>query len=63
MRLGRKKFVLIMLDKNITQKKLSEISGVSRATICSIKSGKSCSVETAQKIAEALNVDLTEIIE
>lgn len=63
MRINRKKLVLIMLDKDITQRELAENSGVSRATICSVKSGKSCSSETVQKIAKALDVDVTEIIE
>lgn len=42
---------------------LAEISGVSRATINYIKSGKSCSDEIGKKIAKALKVKITDIIE
>lgn len=63
MRLDRKKLMLVMYDKNITQIKLAEASGVSRATVNSVRGGKSCSEETANKIAQALNVNLKEILE
>lgn len=63
MRLDRKKLMLVMYDKNITQRKLAETSGVSRATVNSVRGGKSCSEETANKIAQALNVNLKEILE
>ena len=47
----------------MTQKRLAELSGVSRATINYIKGGKRCTDEVGQKIAKALGVDVTEIIE
>ena len=50
-------------EKGYTQKQLAEKAGVSRVTVNGIKSGRSCSDETAGKIAKALGVDVTEIIE
>lgn len=62
-RLDRIKFNMEMLKQNMTQGELAEKTGISRATICYIANGKSCSNETAEKIAKALDVDVTEIIE
>ena len=63
MRVNRKKMACFMIDANFNTKQLAEKAGVSRVTACSIKNGKSCSYDTAVKIAKALNVDVTEIIE
>lgn len=53
--------------KNITQYRLSLLSGVSHATISEIISGKTkiekCSAETLFKIASVLNVSIEELIE
>lgn len=63
MRIDRRKLVLAMLDRNQNVLQLAEKSGVSRVTISSVKCGKSCSKTTAEKIAKALNVPVTDIIE
>lgn len=63
MRVNRKKLVLAMLEKDINQKQLAEISGVSRVTIGAIKSGKSCADQTAYKIAKALEMPLEKLVE
>ena len=42
---------------------LSIMSGLSRGTITGVKSGKSCSQETGEKIARALGVDVAELVE
>lgn len=62
-RIDRIKLATEMLKKNMTQGELAEKSSTSRATICYIKNGKSCSEETAIKIASALGVELKKIIE
>ncbi|NBK94375.1 XRE family transcriptional regulator [bacterium 1XD21-13] len=54
---------MILKRDDMTQKQLAELSGVSRVTINNVCSGKSCSTEVGQKIAKALGVDVTEIIE
>ena len=63
MRIDRVKLVAELMRKDMTQKQLAELSGVSRATITYIKGGKSCSEEVGRKLAKALNVDLTQIME
>lgn len=62
-RIDRIKFVTELEKRDMTQKRLSELSGVSRATINYIKCGKSCSDEIGQKIAKALGVTMKELIE
>mgnify|MGYP006065382255 FL=1 len=52
-----------MWEREVKTPKLSELSGVSRATISYIRNGKSCSEEVARKIAKALNCDVTELLE
>ncbi len=63
MRLDRKKLVCAMMDANLNTKQLAELAGVSRATTCSIKNGKSCSYDTALKLARALNIPVEKLIE
>lgn len=63
MRIDRKKLVCAMMDEDLNSKQLAEKAGVSRATVCSVKNGKSCSYDTASRIANAMGVDLTKIIE
>ena len=63
MRIDRIKLVTELIKQEMTQKQLAEKAGVSRVTVNGIKSGRSCSDETAGKIAKALCVDVTEIIE
>lgn len=63
MRIDRIKFVAELTRQDLTQKQLSEKSGVSRATINYIKNGKSCSNEIGAKIIKALGVDASKIIE
>ena len=63
MRIDRIKFVATLTCKDITCKRLSELSGVSRGTITSVKTGKSCSRETAEKLASGLGVKVSDIIE
>ena len=63
MRIDRFKLVEKMMRQNLNQKQLSGLSNVSRATIAGIKAGRSCSEAVGLRIADALEVDVTEIIE
>lgn len=63
MRINRIKLITELEKRDMTQKRLAELSGVSRATINYIKGGKRCTDEVGQKIADALECDVTEIIE
>lgn len=63
MRIDRVKLVAELARQDMTQKKLAELAGVSRATINYIKGGKSCSDEVGQKIADALGISIKKILE
>ena len=63
MRINRIKLVAELAKRDMTQCKLAEISGVSRATIGYIKCGKSCSDEVGNKIAKALGMTVEQLIE
>ncbi len=63
MRIDRVKLVAELTRQDMTQKRLAELAGISRATVNYIKCGKNCSDEIGQRIAKALGVDVTEILE
>lgn len=63
MRIDKAKLAAELARRDLTQKRLAELAGVSRATVSCIRAGKSCSDEVAKKIADALNIDLKKIIE
>ncbi len=63
MRIDRIKLVTELTRQDLTQKRLAELSGVSRATINYIRSGKSCTDEIGNKIAKALNVPIETLLE
>ena len=63
LRINRVKLITEMARRDITQLKLVELSGVSRATISGIQNGRSCSSRSAVKIADALKVPLETLLE
>lgn len=63
MRIDRIKLITEMARQNLTQLRLAELSGISRVTISGIQNGRSCSGQTAVKIADALNISLEKILE
>lgn len=63
MRIDRKKLVCAMMDADLNTKQLAEKAGVSRATACSIKNGRSCNYDTAVKLANVLGVPVEKLIE
>ena len=54
MRIDRVAFATALVQKDMNCKRLCEVSGVSRVTISAVKGGKSCSRETAEKLASVL---------
>ena len=60
MRINREKMAVAMIRSDMTQKRLAELSGVSRMTITAVAGGKSCSKETADKLAAVLGRDIIE---
>ncbi len=63
MRIDRVKLAAELARQDMTQKRLAELSGVSRVTINYIRGGKSCTDEVGRKIAKALGVTTKELIE
>lgn len=63
MRIDRVKLVSELARQDLSQKKLAELSGVSRATINYIRGGKSCSDEVGRKLAKALRVPIESLLE
>lgn len=63
MRLDRVKVITAMARANINGNELAVRSGLSRMTVTAVKSGKSCSLSTAEKLAEGLGVSLSNLLE
>lgn len=63
MRIDRYKLINELMRQEMTQKKLAELAGISRASVNYIKNGKSCSDEVGHKIADALKVPLENLLE
>lgn len=63
MRIDRVKFVTELAKKDYSIKKLAELSRVSAQTLSSIKNGKGCSAETGRAIAEALDMEIEDLLE
>lgn len=62
MKLDRKKFAIARARACMGQKDFEE-AGIPKGTLCRAMSGRSLKPETLGKIAKALGVDVTEIIE
>lgn len=60
MRIDRVAFAAALARADLNVKQLTELSGLSRGTITSVKTGKSCSQETAEKLAAVLGRDIIE---
>ena len=64
MKINRKFFLEKLKEEELTQTGLSEITGISPMTFTRlIKHGGNCRKSTAVLIAEALDVELSELIE
>lgn len=58
MRINREVFAASLVRLDITGKELAERAGVSRGTVTAVRTGKSCSAETAHKLAAVLGNDI-----
>lgn len=58
MRIDRVAFAAALARADINGKQLAELSGVSRVTITAVKSGKSCSKSTADRLAAVLGKEI-----
>lgn len=63
MRINKDKISFIMAEKDMLQKDLAEKAGMSRGNLSTIINGKNIQARTAFKIAKALEVDVTGILE
>ena len=63
MRIDRIKLITEMAKQDMKQKDLAEKAGISRATVNYVKSGKSCSEKVGKKIANALGVEVNDLLE
>ena len=57
-RIDRGAMIAEMARKDINCNRLVELSGVSRVTVTAVRNGKSCSQETADKLAAVLGRDI-----
>jgi DNA-binding XRE family transcriptional regulator len=62
-RIDRIKLVTELTRRDMTQKKLAELAGISRITVNYIKGGKSCSDDVGNKIAAALQIPIEKLLE
>ena len=63
MRIDRVKLIAEMARQEISVKDLAEKSGVSRVTVTSMRSGKSCSDKSVNHVANALGIQVEELME
>lgn len=60
MRINRERFAAAMVRMNINGNELAEKAGVSRGTVTAVKTGKSCSKATADKLVSVLGKKILE---
>lgn len=60
MRINREKMAVAMVRKDLNVKRLAQKAMISRGTITAVRTGKSCSEETAKKLAAVLGQDIVE---
>lgn len=63
MKIDRIKIYTVMVRKGMTQADLSQKTGLASCTISKAINGRKCHTSTAVKIADALEVDVSEITE
>lgn len=59
-RIDRVTFAAALARSDLNVKRLAELSGLSRGTITSVKTGKSCSQDTAEKLVAVLGRDIVQ---
>ena len=56
MKVDKKTLICLMIDSDMNNKRLSELSGVSLARISNIRNGRNTTYETISKIAKVFEV-------
>lgn len=62
LKLDNKKLLLLMAEKQLTYKAIADMSGLSKGTLTKLSKGN-CNHITIGKLAKALDVPVTELIE
>ena len=60
MRINRERFAAALARSDLNGNQLAEKAGVSRGTVTAVRTGKSCSPETANKLVAVLGKDILE---
>ena len=60
MRINRERFVAAMARLDLTGNDLAKMACVSRGTVTAVKTGKSCSPQTAEKLSAILGREIIE---
>lgn len=60
MRIDRIKFAAALARLDLNGNQLAEKAGLSRGTVTAVRTGKSCSRETAEKLAAVLGREIIE---
>lgn len=60
MRINRERLAAAMVRYNLNGNRLAEKAGISRGTMTAIRTGKSCSKETAEKLIAVLGAEILE---
>ena len=60
MRIDRVKFAAALARLDLNGNQLAEKAGLSRGTVTAVRTGKSCSRETAEKLAAVLGREIIE---
>lgn len=63
MKVNKIKISVLMAQKKMRQQDLADKAGMSRGNLSTIINGKTCRPVTVIRLADALGVDVTEIIE
>lgn len=63
MRIDRVKLITEMARQEVGVNALAAKCGMSRATVTAVKTGKTCSDQTAKKLADGLGVPLAALLE
>ena len=61
MRINRVAFAIAATRADLTGGQIAKESGLSQATVSAVKNGKSCTMDTAMRIADALGVTVEDL--
>ena len=63
MRIDKKNLLCAMVRADMNNQKLSDTSGISITQVSNIRNGNNTTYETVSKIAKALNVSISDLID